>query len=139
MVQDITQDTPEPIPSSDISEEIPSQEALPQEVTIQETSLEETPDLVSQEDTSTENVSTVDAVIEKCNNECKTDAQSYCLEKKEVIFSSETIRFGTCRSFAKYNSQFQKCEWFCEQFWNNKWPESYCTDEKWWVDSTCGN
>jgi len=79
----------------------------------------------------------VSKVVKICNGLCKSSAKAYCSNKREVVFWENQITYGTCRSLAKYNKSFQKCESFCKSYGENKWPSSYCTLPDGSSDNNC--
>lgn len=72
-------------------------------------------------------VPNLQVVIQKCDSLCWTDSKNYCTAENEVIFSDSSVTYGTCRSLSKYNKKFNRCQWFCKSYGNNKWSKSYCT------------
>ncbi len=74
-------------------------------------------DLSSQQFSSTSQIeSNIQTLVNTCSALCHQDKEEYCQKERELIFENKDVTIGTCRSFAKFNLEFKKCEQFCKSY-----------------------
>lgn len=109
--------------------ELKEEEQQSTPVVIVEDTVDQTPDVIPEEEivesivevtpvSTMQPISSLSDMLQTCRSECWSDAKSYCTEEKTFKNNGSTIT-GTCRSYAKYNPGFRRCEWFCKPFGQN--------------------
>ena len=104
-----------------------------------EIEVEQTPEVVEEEPEPVVEVLSpnIDSLVELCDSECNKKKGSYCNQVKELVISEEEVTYGTCRSFAKYRRDFNKCSGYCKSFGQEKETTNGCELESGKDDSNC--